>query len=194
MLRTTTTLITLQSVGQLPSDLSGVRILDRLHQFENEAELWRERFVLIVGLLAVANEPLSENQIAAATCLSRGDVRTRLTILRQFLAQIQTTVGDVSWTIYHRTFADFLLNETLSEEFWCPDDEQHRRVLNWALGGASGWSVVDWRSADPYVLRHVVRHALRASAPELGLEDIEEIISPAFFAAKLAQTREAQPL
>ncbi len=174
-----------ETFADLPGDLPGLYIKTLGQGLAGNATRWREEYAPIAGLLAIANEPLSERQIAVASKTQRGETRTRISELRQFLEKRQTPEGAAGWAIYHLSFAEFLLDEEAAGPFWCPAVEGHAQIVNWALG--SHEAAVDWRRADPYLPRHIVHHLLAAGEALDILPGLAAAVAPDFVDVRLAQ-------
>lgn len=172
----------LAAVGRLPTDLPGFY---RSFLGELPQELlgsWCKECGPLLGSLVVAREPLGEAELAAITGLRHSLVRDRLTRLRAFLEGERR-----GWRLFHATFAEFLLDGEEAEEYWCPENEQHERLLNWMT--ASG----GWEAAPAYGLSHFVSHVVAADAPTLP-EQLDRAIEPEFVRARLARGEPAHVL
>jgi hypothetical protein len=151
------------SLEQLPIGLDGIYVefLERLVGDDEEA--WQGKYAPVTGTLAVAQQVLSAAQLSAFVGMSRSEVRTVLKDLRQFLETDDSLpASQRTYTIYHRSFGDFLLDEDRSEEYWCEEQEQHRRIVEYYRRGATSWDEIDWGQADGYGLRHLAYHLREA--------------------------------
>ncbi|MCQ0987164.1 hypothetical protein [Jiella marina] len=140
-------------VDQLPTTLGGFYLgfLDQLPDHLRDA--WPEQLGRLLGALAVARGPLSEEELARVTKLPLSVVHARLGLVRQYLRVDE----EDRWSVYHATFAEFLLNKRDSGPFWCPEEEQHQRFIDWALPKGKG---IAWSETSPYTLRHLIHHIL----------------------------------
>jgi hypothetical protein len=47
--------------------------------------------------------------------------------------------GRSGWRLFHATLAEFLLDEDAADELWCPEPEQHARLVSWIVG-SDAWA------------------------------------------------------
>jgi AAA ATPase domain len=188
----------------LPVGLEGVYIafLERIVQGDREA--WRERYAPVLGILAVAQQALTEEQLGSFGGIKKGQVRDILTALRQLLDMDESLpASQRTYTLYHRTFADFLLDEDRAEEYWCERQEQLQRIINHYRGKVPYWDAVDWHQVDDYGLMHLATHLYdlieRAIATEsknnvaIYCQDFYGLICKPFMWAKFARFKSHQP-
>jgi tetratricopeptide (TPR) repeat protein len=147
------------SLEQLPVGLDGIYVefLERLVGDDEEA--WQEKYAPVAGTLAVAQQALSEARLVTFVAMSRSEVRQVLKDLRQFLETDDSLPpSQRTYAIYHRSFSDFLLDEDRSEEYWCEEQEQHRRIVEYYRKDATSGGKVDWSQVDGYGLRYLAYH------------------------------------
>jgi hypothetical protein len=93
--------------------------------------------------------------------------------LRQFLEVDDTLPATQrSYTLYHRSFADFLLDEDRAEEYWCEGAAQHRRIATFYLTQWGGLEqglprlaqVTRLSREDAYPFQHLSTHLRLAGA------------------------------
>jgi hypothetical protein len=171
------------SLEALPDGLDGVYFdsLGRLRGADPDA--WEERYLPTLGTIAVVQEAITEQQIAAFTQLDRPAVRRVLAALRPFLEVDESRAADARrYALYHRSFADFLLDGLRAEEFWCDAAAYHARVVASYRGPAATWRDVAWREVDDYGLEHLARH-LRLAGPR-HFDDLLALLNTPFREAK----------
>lgn len=158
--------ITRQTISSMPAGLDRV-YLDFLARTAGAVGRdWEARLAPILGTLAVTQEPVSEGQLAFLSGLERGVVRRSLTALRSFLDTDESLPpSGRRYTLYHRSFAELLLDADRAAEYWCSAREQHARIVAAYRGTAPEWSAVEWEHVDDYGLRHIVLHACGAGSP-----------------------------
>jgi hypothetical protein len=155
MLKTFHEKITQNSLDHLPIGLDGIYIgfIERL--IEKDKKAWENEYGPVLGTLAVSKSPLTEAQISAFVKMNKPDVRMLLKKLRQLLDTDESVpAGQRVYTTYHRSFADFLLNEDRAEEYWCEEISQHERIARYYLDTFNGY----WVDCDTYGLSQLVSH------------------------------------
>jgi hypothetical protein len=176
-----------RALRAIPSSLDGIYVeyLERIAPAVSDA--WSDRLGPLLGTLSVALEAVTEAQLAAWVQRPQDEVRVDLVRLRPVLKE---PPGDAStpglYTLYHRSFADFLLDDARAEEFWCPSEAQHRRIAAWYLRQHAH----DWRECDGYGLAHLVSHLYAAGEHEQLLE----VLRAEFLSAKAAQKSSLSPV
>ncbi|MFC3685632.1 hypothetical protein [Hydrogenophaga luteola] len=142
-------------------------------------DTWPDGCGPLLGSLAAARAPLAEEELAAVTRLRASLVRYVLSRLKGYLQ------GDASgWRLFHASFAEFLLDSSAAEEFWCPEVEQHERFADWIL------SVGNWAAVPAYGLTNFVSHTL-SGEHQPQRERLERACEPGFVAARLARAEAA---
>ncbi|GAB4178087.1 MAG: hypothetical protein Fur006_10270 [Coleofasciculaceae cyanobacterium] len=157
-----------KSLKELPAGLDRLyrEFISRLvgHDKDN---VWGKEYKPIVGMLAVAQEPLSKEQLAKFTQMKSMDTVSR--ILAKDLRQLLKTDESLpyskrTYTIYHSSFADFLLDEDRATSYYyCDVNAQHEHIINYyrqRVGGKS-WEKVEWKEGnniDKYGLLYLPRH------------------------------------
>jgi hypothetical protein len=147
------------ALDQLPEGLDGI-YLDFLGRLVGDQEdVWDETYALIAGILAVARQAVTEGQLTDFVGERKQTVRRRLNALRQFLDVDEALpASQRTYAIYHRSFADLLLDEDRAEEYWCEASEQHRRITNHCLelrDKRGGWDAQD---DDGYLFDNLAYH------------------------------------
>ena len=175
-----TTLEALLSLGELPADLEGLYAFF-LHQIKQgvagqqivgkdatgktySADAWPAVYDPILGVLAVAAEPLSVDQIhrLGAIVVDVKWVYQALNQLRQFL-----DVVDGRRRFYHATVGDFLTlpsthEATETEDIYQDARQRHRQVVDHYLNQyGNGWATCP----DDYGFEHLVNHIIASGFP-----------------------------
>jgi hypothetical protein len=156
--------ITQATLDKLPPDLLSIywEFLYRL--VGRDKNTWRTEYAPVLGTLAVAQEPLLRDQLAGFTKMGREKVSTILEDVRQFLDVDELLPHDKrAYALYHRSFADFLLNEGQAKNYWCEEQEQHKRISNYYKDGRSSWDLVNLREIGHYGLHFLARHLVDAN-------------------------------
>jgi hypothetical protein len=149
--------ITLESIAAVPTGLDDIyfEYMRRLDPAGPQA--WHGEYGKVLGILAVAQAPLSEDQIAAIAVLSPAVIRGALHKLREVLeADEGRPASQREYSLYHRSLADFLLDRDRAEDYWLDDVSQHRLVAeHYLASGTDGW-----RACDEYGMRYLATHLL----------------------------------
>jgi hypothetical protein len=165
-------LLTLQSGGVEVDDVAVSALpagLDRLYvEFlhrvvEGSVARWRDELGPTLGLLAVSQEELTEEEIASLTSLPRDVVAQDLRLVSELLE----TTGN-RYRIFHRSFVDFLLTPSTAHEYWCDASAQHRRIV-------ARWR--EHRRGSDYELRNVARHLFELGDDEEAARDLDALVS-----------------
>jgi hypothetical protein len=131
-------------------------------------EGWRQKSAPIMGLLSVAREALSKEQLRAYSKQGERDVSDSLRDLRQFIEEMGSPAA---YRLYHQSVSDFLrepdlksLAGTVENQFYLPAGEWHRAIAAYYMpnGPAS------WRQWDPYGFRYTTSHLAHAVEGEVA--------------------------
>jgi hypothetical protein len=134
-------------------------------------DAWRDVGRPILGVLTVAREPLTANEIIELADLTAsreavGDVLRRL----RWLFDLR----DGRAALFHASLAEFLTRGDPADPAgpsWLVDEPYwHGRIVRHYRGDAASWDVLDWRSVDRYGLIHLVWHVLASSKAATALD------------------------
>jgi hypothetical protein len=140
----------------LPTSLDGV-----YHGFLTRFTVseWEDCYQPILGVLAVAREPVTEDQVASFTGIRRTKLRQRLGVARQFLDQWQDEQGAVTYALFHHSLRDYLLDKARNEDFWCAAEDWHQAIA----GSLLSLYRERWQDCeDEYALRYTPSHLVEA--------------------------------
>ncbi len=174
-------------IDLLKRDIEQLGILEvqvPLSATDRAVPAWEGVGQAVLGVLAVAYEPLTATQIARFGNIRvwPRDLHNVIERLTQFLDQ------EVSgYRLFHSSFAEFLTNATAEmQRSYCEIDpsEWHERILRSYRRGAHSWSEVEWGDVDRYGLLHIAAH-LVALGPTTAAE-VVELINPGVRRAMLA--------
>jgi hypothetical protein len=156
-------------VEELPNELGGLygHFLASIVKWAKDGlgpEAWQESLRPFLGVLAVAQEPLTEGQIAAFTELEREDIRDLQRELHQFVEVIDGQ--RLAYRIYHTSFAEYLLDSEQNRNYWIDGQERHCRIADCYLNAWGGLEANLPGLQDPakrdldggYGLRHLAAH------------------------------------
>lgn len=175
---TSTSPITRELLANLPGELFALYRTFLTWLPTEIKQRWAEVIGPLLGTLAVAQEPLSEEELSRICSLPTSVVRSRLALLNQYLVPARQ---ETAWRLFHATFAEFLLDKRGAGPFWCPAAEQHERIVKWAIPDAASQ---DWARMPPYGLTHHVHHQIGAGGAKL-MASLKEIIAEPFVRARL---------
>lgn len=182
-------MITLESLERLPTGLDGIYIefLERL--IGDDQDTWDKEYKPVIGALAVAQEALSEKQLSGFVGTTESKVRRVLTDLRQFLqADDALPASQRTYSLYHRSFSDFLLDPDRAEVYWCEEAEQHQRIINYYRKGAPSWEAIDWHQVDNYSLLYLATHLYALRGQETARQELYALICKPFMQEKQVRT------
>jgi hypothetical protein len=151
----------LLQVKELPDDLGELygyflaSIVDWAERRGFGEATWRKYLSPLLGALAVAQEPLSEDQLVDFTGLNPSDIRDLLRELRQFVESVDS--AQVTYRIYHASFAEYLLDSQRSYDYWVDGQEIHQRIASYYLADQA-----HWKEHHGYAFRHLSAHLAQA--------------------------------
>ncbi len=149
---------TLDDLSALPQSLDEI-----YHGFLKRFTVteWEERYQPILGVLAVAQEPITEVQLAHFTGIGQGKIRQNLGVVRQFLDISDDGHGRETFSVFHQSLRDYLLNEERNIDFWCEAKEQHQRLVDYYMADDQPWHTKP--TSDRYLWHHLAYHLSGAS-------------------------------
>ena len=132
---------------------------------------WRQYLRPMLGTLAVAREPLSEEQLGDYTGLHSEDLGDLLRELRQFVEPVDS---QRLYRIYHTSFAEYLLDARTNVDYRIEGGSWHGRLANYYLHAWGGLEdslpqlqEAKWRDLHSgYGLRHLAAHLEGAGQEE----------------------------
>jgi hypothetical protein len=92
---------------------------------------WEMYFQPIFGILAVTREPVSELQLANFSGINRTGIRQSLGKIIQFLDEHEDGGTAKTYTLYHQSFRDYLLNENRNRDFWCAPEDGNQVIAKY---------------------------------------------------------------
>jgi hypothetical protein len=158
---------------------------------------WEGLYQPVLGVLAVAYEPLTAVQIAPFGAIKAEErwLRGALARLTQFLDH-----KDGRYRLYHASFPEYLTAAETRESH--PDDyldptEWHRTIVGSYRRSTTDWNEVPWEEVDDYGLLHVAGHlAALASDGERRSEysaELDALLCRPLMSAKRARFGSHQP-
>lgn len=138
----------------------------------------------LLGVLAAAREPLSEQQLAGFTGLRDQNVHDILAASRQFLEPKAAEQG--RYQFYHQSWIDFLVDRGKAGDFWIDLVPIHRQVGNYYLEQFKS----DWSRCDLYGLRYLGTHMRQGK----DCKQVGELLEGAFLEQKARQLEKVSAL
>jgi len=141
-----------------------IKVRDESTGKDHFLSMWTEVYKPLLGVLSVAFEPLSVDQIHALGGIvgSRDDVIEALEWLRQLLDQIGN-----QYRFYHSTVPDFLTDKNThdcseTEDLFVESKEWHQKIANHYWKNYH----INWNKCDDYGLRYLGIHLFDSAAME----------------------------
>jgi hypothetical protein len=151
----------------LPQGLDSIyREFLRTRKIGRHLDQWRTSYRPVMGILAVAQDTLTRDQLTKYTGRSKQIITDILQELNQFLDPIQANRD--MYRLYHQSITDFLQDEERAEEFWIDLKEVHRSL---AAGYVKDYAS-NWQKCDSYGLRYLPVHLMRAGQDETLRPDL----------------------
>jgi hypothetical protein len=149
-------------------DEQAIRVTDPQTGRKYSLEVWPEIYQPILGILSVAREPLTIEQIQKFGDIP-GDWQHLIGAidrLRQFLDKIENC-----YSLYHSTLPEFFTSpKTQTNYDYCYVDSvvQNRYILSHYQAGAKSWAEVDLKeiAEDDYGLSHLAQHLVKGDQVE----------------------------
>ncbi|MGV9352596.1 hypothetical protein [Streptomyces misionensis] len=130
---------------------------------------WEGEGLPIIGVLTVAREALTGEQLAAMSATRLRDRRTQKVIksLRWLLER-----RNDRFAFFHTSVSEFLAGPEARmkhPECWVDQTRWHEQIARHYRGTAPTWADVDWSRVDIYGLSHLAVHVLN-SGPDVSFE------------------------
>jgi len=145
----------LDDLGRLPKSLDeiyhGFLLRFTVHE-------WEERYQPLLRLLAVAQEPITEEQLAHFTGIEQDTIRQYMGVVRQFLDTGNSGQGEETYALFHQSLRDYLLDKRRNQDFWCSATTGHQNIARYYLKNY----LHRWSTCDDYGLHHLPTHIASA--------------------------------
>ncbi len=152
---------TLNVLEDLPEGLDGVyRTFLNSRDIGKDLNRWDEYYLPVLGMLAVAREPLSEALISTLTGMDQQRVAIAVRDLWQYLSQEAGL--EYRYRIYHQSFVDFLLDRERSRDHWIDARTWNRRLVTYYLRDPISQDPALSPRLDDYAFRHLSFHLAEA--------------------------------
>ena len=137
---------------------AGIQFINFQTQKAEQLGTWEEKYLPILGVLAVAYEPLHREQIAEFARVEIIYVDSVIGRLKQFLDEVMYEQTN-AYQFYHLSFSDYLLDSQRNREYPLDGPKYHYQVASYYREGRATWDEVDWGAiTDSYPFNHLVAH------------------------------------
>lgn len=142
---------TLLNLEALPGGLYGIyeHFLAQIKERRRDVS-WDQAYKPVLGVMAVAKEPLTRRQIADFSRVEQGTVGTILIQLREFVDSMGRG-ADRRYSIYHRSFAEYLVSEENPD--YIDGQKAHKQIVECFKAGALSWKEV-------YPMKYLLSHMI----------------------------------
>lgn len=152
----------------LPVGLPGMYLKFILRELGKDERVWFDVYEPLLGLIAVAQgEGLTAQQLTYIIGKDGKDIRAALRVCKQYL---NGELPNGPFRLFHKSFADFLLEEDANTDFRIDGAAMHARIAHYY------WEQYrdHWQHCDDYGLLHLPTHA--AGAGILGQLVKDELV------------------
>lgn len=129
----------LNNIEALPKNID-----DIYHTFLNNINVDRQNYQHILGILSVAQQPLTQAQLRNFTSIENDNLSHQLEQMHEFLH-----VDNGTYTIFHQSLRDYFLDKKRSGEFWCDASIYHNLIIQYYQQDTT-WEEVDFQKFDKY--------------------------------------------
>ena len=130
---------------------------------ENSEAYWNEKYKPVLGILAVAREPLTVEQIANFSEVDIEAVGTVLQSLERFLV-IRKISEDWQYRIFHKTFGEFIVSKKNRDIV--DGQKAHKKIVKYHFKGKGSWE-------EDYAMKYLMSHMIAGQT----LDDLEKLLT-----------------
>lgn len=187
MLASLSDAITAGTLAAMPSELSPLYFdfIQRLAR--NDRRRWFEKHALVLGTLVVAEEAMTDAELSAYSGVDATETTRVILDLTQLLDKGDRD-GLRTWSIYHRSFIDFLLDPAKADEYVCDAQASHRRIVDTWLGAVERSGTTDLTRGDQYARQNIAAHLFALRADEGMRTRLLSLVSREWMNAKVDHT------
>jgi tetratricopeptide (TPR) repeat protein len=141
----------------LPKGLSGLyqQFLNR--ELGKNEDRWYDLFKPLLGAIAVSQGGgLTQKQLAGIVGKNPDDVERSLRVCAQYLQGLP----DGSFRVFHKSFADFLLEDSDNTDYHIDPATVHQRIANYYWHPSQTLAEKDRHNLDGYAYHHLAYHLL----------------------------------
>jgi len=148
--------LSLKNLSALPKNLN--EVYQRFLRHRCPFRKWINRYQPILGTLTVTQEAISHKQLVKFTGIDTEQIQGAISILQQFLDEVENDEGEKLYTIFHQSLREYLLDRKHNQDFWCDAQEHHESVISAYKNNVDSWNDVRWIEVDNYGLLHLIKH------------------------------------
>ena len=178
--------LSLDSIDSLPTGLDAYFYQSVKRGVQSMDGAWSSSSGPVFGLLAVAREPLSQEQIQRVLTVPPSTLLQFLLTFAPLISRAATPNGAAVYALFHQSFRDFLrlrnlstdANVTILNPYFLEVCQCHEGFLRYYL--SQGVSGIDSEDIDDYGLRHLPFHLAEAGRDG----EIPALVSGSFLTQK----------
>src|ERR1041384_3960307 len=148
-----------------PKGIDGIYRFFALEKIKGDIDLhdWREIYLPILGILAVATEPLARKLLASLAGVAIENVDFVIGELGQFLDVFTGTRTNL-YRLYHKSFGDYLLDPGRNRDWPLDATKIHGQIVDhfWPTHASGGNVVLKLTGEDDYAYRNLTAHLFQA--------------------------------
>ena len=156
-----------------------------------DTERWSQRYRPVLGVLAVAPEGFTADELAGITGWPRSEISDSLRLMQSLV--VETPGGTRQVRLFHPSFAAFLLTDT---EYGVSAVEAHEAVASdWVGQYAEQWTAAPKlavQDVDRFLVQAIKEATDRRKSRQLG-EQLAELLLDATFVEAQASTKARAP-
>jgi hypothetical protein len=125
---------------------------------------WEGKYQLIFRILTVTKAPVTEEELTnlLSEQLNETELEQGLGVVQQFLDVVQNDRAEDTYTLFHQSLQDYLVDKEKSGVFHCSSKDGHRQIIEYCWQ----YHPVDWRECDLYGLQYLAIHLVDMAALE----------------------------
>lgn len=198
-----------EEIKDLPVELDGL-YHDYLEKFiVPYSDEWLGYYSAILGVLSIAEESLSEQQLRFFTGQSDLKLRTYLGRLQQFIERIESGKNmpdeKYRYRLYHQSFVDFFGNQFITKgnkrfdnKYYLRREEWHKKIVDYYQDLGAFQVDYIWSKMDSYGLLHLVSHLYsvrheKINGTEEYLQKLYTLFNKSFMTEKLTRLGTPKP-
>lgn len=174
----------LSDLESLPTGLEGLYYDSIKRVVALGGKSWESNYSPVMGVLSVAQSPLTIDQIEQFTGEAPGEVWSAINDLQQFIAKNDTSLDPnnpyVVYRLYHQSVIDFLRTPQLRIKGNLIGNKYLLRLLDWHLRIGNNYAnQPDWKQWDDYGIRYFATHRAEAAKLSKGAQQnqlIEQLV------------------
>ncbi|MFS0517803.1 hypothetical protein ACEYW6_24240 [Nostoc sp. UIC 10607] len=144
-----------------------------------DPETLKEKYLPIIGVLAVAKEALNRKQLARFSNVEDDYVNSLVAELKQFMDEFQEKVekGKVEerYRFYHISLNEYLLDSRRNQDYSLDEVEYHSKIASYYKKESESWKNINWENINSankdeyeakYGFLHLTKHLNAAGRQE----------------------------